>query len=301
MHSTRIPSLNWLRVFDAAARHESFSSAGRELNMSAAAVSQQVAALETYLKKPLFERSANRVRLTAEGDEFLPTVQVSLQAIEAKAAALFPRKDVERISVMASQLMAMSWLPRVIAVFEQSDPSIRVDLLMEGTPRPVEPDLTIRFVEDPSVKSHSGWLMGSTYVVVGRRDDVNRIDRPEALLAFRLLDVLAHAVGWNTLLALYARSLKGPPLSIASVETTPLALAMVKEGLGLALVPWPVSRQLVQSLGLVVCTVLPAISGSASYIIEQPSGRSPRSAAQALIQALHHAADDDSVVLSPSV
>jgi LysR family glycine cleavage system transcriptional activator len=54
MHSARIPSLNWLRVFDAAARHESFASAGRELNMSAAAVSQQVAALDTYLKRPLF-------------------------------------------------------------------------------------------------------------------------------------------------------------------------------------------------------------------------------------------------------
>lgn len=77
MQPHRIPSLNWLRVFDAAARHQSFASAGRELNMSAAAVSQQILALETYLKKPLFLRSANKVRLTLEGNEFLPTIQVS--------------------------------------------------------------------------------------------------------------------------------------------------------------------------------------------------------------------------------
>ncbi|MDE3823166.1 LysR family transcriptional regulator [Sinorhizobium meliloti] len=42
MRATTIPSLNWLRVFEAAARHQSFARAGKELNMSAAAVSQQV-------------------------------------------------------------------------------------------------------------------------------------------------------------------------------------------------------------------------------------------------------------------
>lgn len=53
--------------------------------MSAAAVSQQVLALETHLGRPLFERAANRVNLTAEGADFLPTVQASLGAIESKA------------------------------------------------------------------------------------------------------------------------------------------------------------------------------------------------------------------------
>ena len=74
MQTHRIPSLNWLRVLDAAARHQSFTSAERELNMSAAAVSQQILALETYPKKPLFLRSANKVCLTPEGYEFLPTL-----------------------------------------------------------------------------------------------------------------------------------------------------------------------------------------------------------------------------------
>ncbi|RVI01110.1 LysR family transcriptional regulator, partial [Sinorhizobium meliloti] len=67
MRATTIPSLNWLRVFEAAARHQSFARAGKELNMSAAAVSQQVLALETHLGRPLFERTANRIHLTVEG------------------------------------------------------------------------------------------------------------------------------------------------------------------------------------------------------------------------------------------
>ena len=76
--SSLIPSLNWLRVFKAAARHSSFARAGKELNMSAAAVSQQIVALEGSLGRPLFDRTANSVRLTGDGADFLPTVQIAL-------------------------------------------------------------------------------------------------------------------------------------------------------------------------------------------------------------------------------
>jgi LysR family transcriptional regulator, glycine cleavage system transcriptional activator len=293
MQSSGIPSLNWLRVFDAAARHQSFASAGRELNMSAAAVSQQVLALETYLKKPLFERSPNSVRLTIEGDEFLPTVQVSLRAIEAKAAALFPRKHVERVTIVASQLMTMSWLPRVISVFEQSHPSAQVELLMEDIQRQVVPDLTIRCSEDPGSARHPGWLMGLTHVVVGRPSDVAQVRGPDDLVQFRLLDVRSHAVGWNTLLARYQTPARRRTIKIDAVETTPLALAMVHEGLALALVPWPVSRQLVHSLGLAVCTTISGIAGAGNYIVEQGKARSSRTVVQELFQALQQAAASD--------
>ena len=195
MQTHRIPSLNWLRVFDAAARHQSFASAGRELNMSAAAVSQQILALETYLKKPLFLRSANKVRLTLEGNEFLPTIQVSLRAIEAKSASLFPRRDVERVSLVASQLMAMSWLPRRLSAFEKKHPSVRVDLITEDSQRNGEPDLAIRFDYIMTTREHPGWLMGITHVVVGQPQDVERITSAEAIMDYKLLDVRSHAVG----------------------------------------------------------------------------------------------------------
>ncbi|MFB9942091.1 LysR family transcriptional regulator [Gluconobacter oxydans] len=208
MQPHRIPSLNWLRVFDAAARHQSFASAGRELNMSAAAVSQQILALETYLKKPLFLRSANKVRLTLEGNEFLPTIQVSLRAIEAKSASLFPRRDVERVSLVASQLMAMSWLPRRLTAFEKKHPSVRVDLITEDSQRNGEPDLAIRFDYVMTTREHPGWLMGISHVVVGQPQDVERITTAEAVMDYKLLDVRSHAVGWNTLLSRDFRHLR---------------------------------------------------------------------------------------------
>ncbi|TPJ81924.1 LysR family transcriptional regulator [Mesorhizobium sp. B2-5-13] len=293
MQMSGIPSLNWLRVFDAAARHQSFASAGRELNMSAAAVSQQVLALETYFKRPLFERSANSVRLTIEGDEFLPTVQVSLRAIEAKAAALFPRKDVERVTLVASQLMTMSWLPRVVSVFEQTQPSAQVELLMEDIQRQVVPDLTIRCSEEPGSVRHPGWLMGLTHVVVGRPTDVAEIHGADDLARFRLLEVRSHAVGWNTLLARYPGLAQRHVFKIDAVETTPLALAMVREGLVLALVPWPVSRQLLQSMGLAVCSGIPGVAGAGNYVVELARDRSSRKVVQELFQALRQAAASD--------
>ncbi|GEB04868.1 LysR family transcriptional regulator [Gluconobacter roseus] len=292
MQPHRIPSLNWLRVFDAAARHQSFASAGRELNMSAAAVSQQILALETYLKKPLFLRSANKVRLTQEGNEFLPTVQVSLRAIEAKSAALFPRRDVERVSLVASQLMAMSWLPRRLCEFEKNHPSVRVDVIIEDSQRHREPDLAIRFDYAMSTREHPGWLMGISHVVVGQPQDVERITSANDVVGFKLLDVRSHAVGWNTLLARYPGLSDEPSLMVESVDMTPLALMMVKESSALALVPWPASQNLVEALGLSVCTVLPAISGLGNYYIEQFSGHGVRPVIRTLFEALRQSSRD---------
>lgn len=126
----------------AAARHQSFSKAGQELHMTSAAVSQQVQSLEARLGRPLFGRLANRIHLTPEGSDFLPTVQLSIGAIESKAAELFAPQRIQRVSLQTSHLMSMSWLPQVLADFERDNPSIRVELWMEGAQlRNTEPDL----------------------------------------------------------------------------------------------------------------------------------------------------------------
>jgi len=75
---SKIPSWNWLRVFEASARCESFARAAVELNMSAAAVSQQARALEERLGARLFDRQAPAVRLTDVGRAYLPGVQQPL-------------------------------------------------------------------------------------------------------------------------------------------------------------------------------------------------------------------------------
>lgn len=290
MTSALIPSLNWLRVFEAAARHQSFARAGKELNMSAAAVSQQVLALETHFGRPLFERAANRINLTTEGSDFLPTVQVSLGAIESKAASLFARQRVERVTLLASQLMAMSWLPRVLADFERECPSIRVELLMEGTQRKADPDLAIRFGEEPHLVRHPTWLMGMSHVVMCRKEDLARLDDLEALFSFRLFDVASHAMGWTALVNHNFGPMRGRNLRLETVDTTPLALIMVSQGLGLAIGHIPVCGPLAASLGLEICPLVPKTPGPGNYYLEQPTNRPQRSAVVRLENALQTAA-----------
>lgn len=285
-----IPSLNWLRIFEAAARHQSFARAGKELNMSAAAVSQQILALETHLGQPLFSRTANRIRLTPEGADFLPTIQLSLGAIESKAGALFARERIERVTLFASQLMAMSWLPRVLAEFEQTNPNIRVDLVVEGSTRVIKPDLSIFFGEDPHLVRHPLRLMGMSHVVMCRRMDLQKITDLETLLSYRLYDVSAHAVGWSVLLSQHFGSMPGRDMRLETVDTTPLALVMVAQGLGLAIGHLPVCGPLAETLDLVACPIVPKTPGPGNYYLEHARGKPPRRAVLRLETALYEAA-----------
>ena len=80
----RLPPLNGLRAFEAAARHMSFKYAADELCVTAGAVSQHVKALETALGVQLFRRSARAIALTPEGRKYLPSIRTAFEVI-AKA------------------------------------------------------------------------------------------------------------------------------------------------------------------------------------------------------------------------
>lgn len=258
--------------------------------MSSAAVSQQVLALETHLGRPLFERTANRITLTLDGADFLPTVQVSLGSIESKAQAMFGRQRVEKVTLLASQLMSMSWLPKVLAAFEAENPSIQVGLLMDGSQRNAEPDLIIRFGEEPHLVRHPMWLMRLSHVVMCRREELASIHSLEDILSFKLFDVVSHAMGWTALLNHNFGAMQGRNLRLEVVDTTPLALMMVSQGLGLAIGHLPVCGPLGASLGLEVCPLVAKTPGPGNYYLEQPAGRAQRPAVLRLERALQDAA-----------
>ncbi|MGI9369748.1 MAG: LysR family transcriptional regulator [Ruegeria sp.] len=122
--TTRIPSLNWLRVFEAAARTESFARAAVQLNMSAAAVSQQVRALETRLGTPLFHRHAHSVTLTEAGRAYLPSVQQSLLMLETATTGLFGESREQRLFVQSVLLFAHGFLAQNVPEFQTAHPKI---------------------------------------------------------------------------------------------------------------------------------------------------------------------------------
>jgi LysR family glycine cleavage system transcriptional activator len=88
--SYRLPPLNGLRAFEAAARHLSFKNAANELGVTPGAVSQQVRALERALRVPLFRRLTRGLLLTAEGETLLPPISAAFRMIADAAEAAAP-------------------------------------------------------------------------------------------------------------------------------------------------------------------------------------------------------------------
>ena len=88
--SSRMPPAGWLRTFEVAARHAGFAAAAAELNLTPAAVSQQIRALEQRLGFALFERLPRGVRLTALGRAYLPAVRRAVPDWESWTAEKFP-------------------------------------------------------------------------------------------------------------------------------------------------------------------------------------------------------------------
>ena len=84
----RLPPLNAVRAFEAAARHLNFNQAARELNVTASAISHQVKALEDYFGVKLFNRLPRTVSLTPEGRDYLPAVSAALDQLDAASRRL---------------------------------------------------------------------------------------------------------------------------------------------------------------------------------------------------------------------
>lgn len=110
----RLPPLNALHAFEAAARHESFSGAAKELHVTHAAVSHQIRALEDWLGVPLFERTARSVRLNERGRAYLPLVRGVFDQLHAGTATLLRAARHEALIVTAPPAFAVLWLaPRI--------------------------------------------------------------------------------------------------------------------------------------------------------------------------------------------
>ena len=111
---TRLPPLNALRAFEAAARHLSFKKAARELHVTAGAVSHQVKLLEDHLGVPLFRRLTRALELTSDAYAMLPKVKEGLDALYAAVERVRAREAMSKLTVVCPPNFAARWLmPRL--------------------------------------------------------------------------------------------------------------------------------------------------------------------------------------------
>ena len=98
----QLPHVTWLRSFEVAARHSSFSAAADELNLTPAAVSQQIRLLEDHLGVQLFIRLARGVSLTDAGQAYALPLRKSFQDMQDATRGLFGVKRKSRLRIRAS-------------------------------------------------------------------------------------------------------------------------------------------------------------------------------------------------------
>src|ERR1700744_1625866 len=124
--TARLPSLNGLRAFEAAARHLSFTQAASELNVTQTAISHQIRRLEEELGLRLFIRKNRALALTPQARDYLPGVRATFNDLRLATDRLLHKEDdkVLTISTLAS-LAAKGLLPRLSA-FQEAHPGIDV-------------------------------------------------------------------------------------------------------------------------------------------------------------------------------
>jgi LysR family transcriptional regulator, glycine cleavage system transcriptional activator len=122
----RLPPLNALRVFEAAARHLSFKEAANELHITQAAVSHQVKSLEEYLGVELFRRAGRGVQLTEAARACLPRLRDGFDALAAAVELIRERGAETELVITAPPVFTARWLMPRLAEFAKRAPQIEV-------------------------------------------------------------------------------------------------------------------------------------------------------------------------------
>ncbi len=133
----RLPPLNAIRAFEAAARHMSITLAADELHVTAGAVSRQIKSLEESLGVELFKRNHRQIALTRQGGDYYRAVTKAIDELRDATRRLkrrSPRK--QQLKVRAYTTFAMRWLIPRLSGFHAQHPEIEV--LLKASLEPVD-------------------------------------------------------------------------------------------------------------------------------------------------------------------
>ena len=164
------PSLNSLKAFSAVAELGSYSRAGTALNVTHAAVSQQIKALEKQLGVTLVVRNGRKIALTEEGTVLAKELTAGFATIRRGIDAVTGADAIRPVQITTSPAFAVMWLMSRIVDFQQQHPGIR--LLLNPTSeivelRPGGIDLAIRYREGRGSDTGVDPVMIADMIVVG--------------------------------------------------------------------------------------------------------------------------------------
>lgn len=264
----RLP-LGALRVFEAVASHLSFSAAADALNVTPAAVSQQIKSLEGYIQVPLFRRNGRHVEITEEGLELLPAVRVGLEGLESAMNQIKQHGRAGPLQVTLLSSFLQMWLLPRIRSFRRKWPDI--DLRFHTSREVVDFSRTsnhvaIRFGRGNYPNLHSEKLLDEWLVPVATPELIKQygtIERGSNLSKLPLLDSgdepwriwrqTGEEMAWRS---------RAP-----SIDDSVGLLAAAEEGLGYALARWTLVTRSLRTGTLKLAGKEAVPYGSAHYFV----------------------------------
>ncbi|MEW6769714.1 MAG: transcriptional regulator GcvA [Pseudomonadota bacterium] len=239
--ASRLPSLNGLRAFEAAARHLSFTLAAQELNVTQTAISHQIRRLEEELGLKLFERKSRSLVLTPKASEYLPGIRAAFQDLRFATDRLLRKDDDKVLTLSMITSLATKWLLPRLPAFQQMHPDIDVRITTSTALvdfRSGDVDAAIRYGRGQWAGLRAEWLMADELFPVcspALLQGPNALKKPEDLARFTLLHTSGYVEDWRVWL-----TAAGLPTDIAKNPglTFDLSLMTVQaavDGIGIAI------------------------------------------------------------------
>ena len=270
-----LPPLPWLRAFECAARHLSFTQAAAELNLTQAAISKQVKALELHLRDALFLRSARSVTLTKTGEAYLPKVSDAFDRLAIGTREVFGRRRHAALTVRCAVSFAVNWLAPRLADYLGQHPGRQIRVISSVWNDAFDKDacdLDIQYGTGawPGMTSHRlTWETITPLCAPGLA-----LQSPADLRHQRLLHVLGYHEGWG--IWLNAAGARGVDAGQGvQFDTSLTAFAMAAQGGGVALG----RSSLGQPAGLIAPFALRVPISEAFYLLTPAAGHSHPDAA----------------------
>lgn len=266
----RLPSLNGLRAFEAAARHASFTAAADELSVTQAAVSRMVRLLEERLGFKLFERHANGLALTAQGKALQPGLTAAFDAIAGITEQVAAMRSAPVLTVGVGPSFAMRWLIPRLASFYRDYPDFEVRIATGGAINPFQDDWTcgIRLGDGDWPGYAAEPLFSADLFPVCTAQIAQRLQKPSDLRKETLLQV-AHSPGdWP--LWLSAAGVKLPANRLGPrFDNYAMVLQAALDGIGIAIGLRPYVMDDIAAGRLVAPFMLTVPKGRAWYLVYQ--------------------------------
>lgn len=266
-----LPPLSSLVSFESAARHVSFKKAADELNVTPAAVSHQVKALEQELNSALFRRHHRGVELTETGAYLFVSLQRGFEEIGNALDQLKARSSKASVTIRATTAMSALWLTPRLAQFWKSHPHISVSQIVSdaGGEEP-DCDLSIHYGDLSGETGRCRRLFHDRISALGspRFADQNRIESVDDLAEVPLIHLETEGTDWTDWQDWFAALGYGGKLrKTHRVNNYVIALQAAQDDMG-AVLGWEgLTRSFVES-GRLVNLLTETVSSPRDYYVK---------------------------------